>query len=361
VVRHVYLHIPFCTHICPYCAFAKTRNLTADIDRYFEGLRREIEWAVNEFSLEPVTTFWGGGTPTALGLKRMKELFSQWPWPWGKEFTVEANPMTISRKKADLMISSGVNRISLGVQAFDDPTLKTLGRTHDAGGVRGTVDILRQAGFQNINIDLMFNVPGQTREQWMKSLEETMTLEPEHISTYSLTYELDTEFFDRLQRGEWKDDEAKGFEFYMLAMDLLEAGGWKQYEISNFARDGREALHNWSIWQGEDYLGLGTGAVTTSNGKRWSNPGTVEEYAGLDFANRWKNAQPEIINPETRCRELLMLAFRTREGIDPGVFPLDSEKVGDLMDEGYIKMNEKRLVLTRRGRTVADEVIGELM
>lgn len=361
MIRHVYLHIPFCTHICPYCAFAKTRNLTGDIELYFQGLDREITWAAEEFVVEPETTFWGGGTPTALSLKKLESLFARWPWAWGGEFTVEANPMTVSAKKADLLRHAGVNRISLGVQAFDGPTLQTLGRTHDAAGVQETVRILRASGFRNINIDLMFNVPGQTRRQWIDSLKEAMALEPEHLSTYSLTYELDTEFFQRLQRGEWNDDEAQGAEFYLLAMDMLENEGWQQYEISNFARPGKEALHNRAIWQGQDYLGLGTGAVSTVNGKRWTNPGSVAAYAQVDFAARWESDPMEPIDAGTRQKEHLILGLRTREGIESTDPVLDPEKVGDLVAEGYLEQHGHRVVLTRRGRTVADEVIGELL
>jgi oxygen-independent coproporphyrinogen-3 oxidase len=361
VVRHVYLHIPFCTHICPYCAFAKTRNLTADIEIYFQGLEKEIEWAKRCFSVEPVTTFWGGGTPTALGLKRLEELLAGWPWSWGEEFTVEANPMTISERKAELLVRSGVNRVSLGVQAFDNSTLKTLGRTHDAAGVQKTISTLRAAGIENINIDLIFNVPGQTRAQWTDSLEAAMALEPEHISTYSLTYELDTEFFERLQKGEWKDDEVKGSEFYLLAMDRLEAGGWRQYEISNFSRPGKEARHNGAIWQGQDYLGLGTGAVSTIAGKRWKNPHGVAAYEQVDFENRLISGTLEVVDAAIQGKEKLMMGLRTREGIDPTAYTIDASRAQDLIAEGYLEMNGRRLWLTRRGRTVADEVIGELL
>lgn len=361
MIRHLYLHIPFCTHICPYCAFAKTRNLTADIDLYFQGLGREMAWAREFFPVEPETTFWGGGTPTALSLKKLESLFAAWPWSWGGEFTVEANPMTISAPKADLLLRSGVNRISLGVQAFDKSTLNTLGRTHDADGVRRTIEILRAAGSRNINIDLMFNVPGQTRQQWIDSLETAMDLEPEHVSTYSLTYELDTEFFQRLERGEWKDDEMQGAEFYRLAMDKLEAGGWRQYEISNFSRPGYEARHNRSIWQGQDYLGLGTGAVSTVGGRRWTNPGSVAAYAEMDFHARWRSGSMEEIDDGIRRQERLMLGLRTTDGMEVSEVPAPAETIRDLVTEGYLEISGSRMKLTRRGRSVADEVIGELL
>jgi len=360
VIRHLYLHIPFCTHICPYCAFAKTRNLSGEIRLYLGALDRELSWARDRYGVEPETTFWGGGTPTALGVSQLKRILESWPWSFGEEFTVEANPLTISEAKAHLLLESGVNRISLGVQAFDTPTLRTLGRTHDAGGVRKTMDILRRAGFENINIDLIFNVPGQGRDPWEASLEEAMRLEPEHVSTYSLTYELDTEFFRRLQSGEWKDDEARGFEFYMMAMERLEAGGWAQYEISNFARPGRESRHNRAIWEGRDYLGLGVGAVSTVAGERWKNPPTVQDYAAREFG-RPGALEAEFLTENVQSFEKRMLGMRTREGIDWREAGLDPGRISDLVGEGYVARDADRLHLTRKGRAVADEVIGELI
>jgi oxygen-independent coproporphyrinogen III oxidase len=356
-VRHVYVHIPFCTHICPYCAFVKVRNVPSELRGFLEALRREAEWAAGNFDVRPRTVFFGGGTPSALGVAHWRELASWWPFrAAGAEVTVEANPLTISADKAAVLRDFGVTRVSLGVQAFDAGTLRTLGRTHDAEGVRRTMGILRRAGFDNVNIDLMFNVPGQTRGDWRGTLREALALEPEHVSAYSLTYEEDTEFFDRLRTGQWRDDEDCGREMYGEAMEALEAAGFVHYEISNFARPGRFSAHNLACWRGRDYLGLGPGAVSTVAGRRWRNTGDNRAYVDGWAAGGRAPVEQEEVAGETRRREELMLRLRTRFGVGESVLSGQGERARELSAEGLIALERGRWRLTRRGRAVADSV-----
>jgi len=201
---------------------------------FLPALEREIQFVCEHLPLELETVFFGGGTPSALSVSQLETMSSFWPWKHVPEFTLEANPMTISARKAEKLQELGVNRISLGVQAFDESSLKTLGRTHRAPDVVSTVQRLRQSGFQNINIDLMFALPGQSLETWQASLQQTLELEPEHISLYELTYEEDTEFLERLETGKLKI-ESTGRVMHEWAIETLESYGFEHYEVSNFA------------------------------------------------------------------------------------------------------------------------------
>lgn len=356
MIRHLYLHIPFCTHICPYCAFAKTRNLSAQIKVYLGALRQEMDWARKQFQVHPDTIFWGGGTPTALSPTQLEELFQYWPWQAEREFTIEANPETITSKKADLLLKKGITRVSLGVQAFDQATLQTLGRTHERSTVKRVMKILRDSGHQNISIDLMFNVPGQREDQWVQSIEQAIELNPEHLSTYNLTYEEDTEFYEKLSSGQWQDDDEKGNEFYHLVMERLDAAGYRQYEISNFAKPGYECLHNQSIWEGHDYLGLGTGAVSTISNQRRKNPGQIDAYAQHVASGMGAWEENEVIDEGKREEEQILLGLRTSQGIPFQIISGHAETVDDLRQEGYILNQSGQITLTRKGRVVVDEI-----
>lgn len=352
---HLYLHVPFCTHICPYCAFAKEKNLLPAMQAFLPALKREIAWAQREFTPAPRTVFWGGGTPTALSVAQLEDLFAAWPWWGAEEFTVEANPLTISPRKAAVLRAAGVNRISLGVQAFDDDALALLGRTHRRADIAATVAVLRNAGFDNLNIDLMFSLPGQTLEQWTSTLHEALALRPDHISTYNLTYEEDTEFLRRFKRGEFRQEEATNRALAEAAMDLLESAGYVQYEISNFARPGFESAHNRAIWQGNDYLGLGPSAVSTVGEQRWKNDPQTLVYAQALATTGEPPRQFEPLDETLRRQERTILALRTRDGLEAGPWRAHPT-VPDLVAEGLLEEADGRLRLTRSGKLVADSV-----
>ncbi len=194
------------------------------------------------------------------------------------EWTLEMNPATVSLEKATALRELGVSRISMGVQSWDDALLKVLGRVHHAAQAERSYEILREAGFTNVNLDFMFAVPTQTREQWRSTLEKTIALAPEHISAYCLTYEEDTSFYQRFQSGEYRPDEGWDADLFELTMDLLGGGGYAQYEISNYARPGRECDHNLAYWTARDYLGLGPSAFSTAGARRWQNVPDTTTY-----------------------------------------------------------------------------------
>src|SRR5438094_2585747 len=235
-IRHIYVHIPFCAHICPYCAFYKDLLDRSQTSRFCEALLRELELHESRRQtgdrrslLRPSTIYFGGGTPTALNIAQLELLLhgfhERLELSRLVEWTMEANPGSVSPRKASLLKKFAVNRISLGVQSWDDELLKLLGRDHNARQAEESFWVLRAAGFANINVDLMFGLPGQTAEQWRSTLERTIALEPEHISTYCLTYEEDTEFFLRQARGEFRADSDREAEFFEMTMSILSAKG----------------------------------------------------------------------------------------------------------------------------------------
>ena len=261
-IRHLYFHIPFCPKLCPYCCFYVEVGSQNKTTAFLDALLREVENHAAE--LQPRTIYFGGGTPSALTCEQLDYLFSglreRLDFSALEEWDLEANPATIRADKAALLQKHGVTRLSLGVQSWDDGLLKTLGRVHSAAQAEKTFHLLRDAGFTNLNIDLMFSVPGQTPEQWRATLEKTIALEPEHISSYCLTYEEDTDYFRKLLGGEYRQDVELDATFFETTMDTLNAAGFSQYEISNYARPGHESRHNQAYWLGADYLGFGPSA-----------------------------------------------------------------------------------------------------
>lgn len=357
LIEHLYVHIPFCTHICPYCAFYKTKNSLPEMKGFLVALKQELLWATEHFDIKPKTLFWGGGTPSALSLSQLEELFAIWPWTDGNaEFTLEANPSTISKDKAKLLLDSGVNRISLGVQSFDEASLKLLGRTHTEKQVFRTMETLREAGFSNINIDLMFALPGQPLQNWNNSLEKATLLSPAHISTYNLNYEEDTEFFSRLQTGVWQIDQDQERDFFFYAADFLRERGYHQYEISNFAHPGYEARHNLACWKGKDYLGLGPSACSTLGKKRWQNVSDIRQYITSTQIHGFPEHAVERLSSEQKRSERLILGLRTVQGVPKNEIRHRTQIIRDLTRERLIEQKNGFISLTHNGRLVADSV-----
>jgi len=269
------------------------------------------------------------------------------------------NPATVSLEKAAALLARGVNRVSMGVQSWDDGLLQTLGRVHNAAQAERSYRILREAGVPNINLDLIFGIPGQTVTQWQESLQRTITLGPDHISAYCLTYEEDTEFFERFTRGEYAPEEGRDAGFFEEAMDALAAAGYAQYEISNYAKPGAESLHNLAYWNGDDYAGLGPSAFSTRAGRRWRNVADTSSYIARVEAGEPLPDFAEDVPEALRAAEQTAFALRTAGGISPdGADPI---KLAALESHGLVTRSNDRVVLTRRGRLVADEVAAELL
>ncbi len=357
-IRHLYVHIPFCPKVCPYCSFYKEASDRNKTQRFLDAVLAELDARLETSALKPETIFFGGGTPSALSTPQLEFLLSglrkRLDLSALKEWTLEMNPATVSLEKARVLRDLGVNRISMGVQSWDENLLTVLGRVHSREQAERSYAILREAGFENVNLDLIFAVPTQTREQWRSTLEKTISLCPDHISAYCLTYEEDTAFFSRFQRGEYQQDEGWDAELFEMTMDLLTAAGFGQYEISNYAQLGRECRHNLAYWLGANYLGLGPSAFSTIGGRRWKNIPDTATYCDAILTRQNAEAFSEELTPEIRAGEQAAFSLRTNQGIARDVSAPWSSTMEQYAADGFLTEENDRYILTRRGKLVAD-------
>jgi len=364
MVRHLYFHIPFCPKLCPYCSFYVETGASAaknKTQRFLDAILCEVEKQSARFFIQPQTIYFGGGTPSMLSISQLAHLLdgllSRLTTGSAVEWTFEINPATVTADKAKLLRDFGVNRISIGAQSFDDAVLRTLGRTHNSAQTERTFYILREAGFENVNVDLMFAVPGQTRVQWQHSLEKTIALKPEHVSAYCLTFEEDTEFFRKLGTGEFSRNENRDADFFETTIDALGAAGFAHYEISNYAKPGRESLHNFAYWSGADYLGFGPSAFSTVGLRRWQNVCDSEKYAAQIFGGESPISFEENLDAKTKRGEIVAFGLRTNRGVSADALAPWSTEMRDLWELGFLKKTaDDRVALTRRGKLMADSV-----
>lgn len=328
--------------------------------RFLDALLREVEESTERYNVVPKTIYFGGGTPSSLSISQLETLLTglkdRLDLSELSEWTFEINPATVSPEKARTLRALGVNRISMGVQSWDNAILKTLGRIHNAEQAEQTYHILREAGFDNISIDLMFAVPGQTREQWRHTLEKTIALHPEHISAYCLTYEEDTEFFRKLQTRVFSQDQDWDADLFEAVMDTLAAAGYIQYEISNYALPGRESAHNFSYWQAADYLGFGPGAFSTVGERRWQNIADTAAYTDRILSGTAPATFEEVVNSTTRTGEMIAFSLRTNLGVPDAMLAPWRNEVKEFHDLGFLQYEGSQVILTRKGKLMADSV-----
>lgn len=360
---HLYLHIPFCHHLCPYCGFYKhTPGKLANRD-FVDAVLAEADRR-GASSLAPKTVYLGGGTPSLLSptlLERLlRGLAERFDFSQVAEYTMEANPATYDLEKAQLMRQLGVDRISLGVQSFQTSVLQTLGRDHSPDDAIAAFETLREAGFENLSLDLMFSIPGQDLSLWHADLDQALALAPEHFSAYNLTYEEDTEFLTKHQQGELDSDEDRDATLFHAAIDRLEGAGYAHYEVSNYARPGFESRHNRAYWAGADYLGLGPGAVSTMNGERWKTLPDTAAYVRAVQAGIDTRVEIEILSPEDRRLEAVAMRLRTREGVPLDLLPTP-DPLQSLIEEGWVVVENDHVRLTRDGKALADPIAGMLV
>ncbi len=359
-IRHLYLHIPFCARICPYCAFYKELLDRSQTERFCAAILSELELHMQDRHLLPSTIYFGGGTPSALTTSQLELLLGGFRERLDlsalSEWTVEANPGSVSARKAALLREFGVNRISLGVQSWDEKLLKILGREHTGPQAKSSFSILRAAGFTNINVDLMFGLPGQSMAQWRSTLEKTIGLQPEHISAYCLTYEEDTEFFLRQKRGELHADPDVDAGFFEMTMSILENAGYEHYEISNYARAGFSSAHNRAYWAGEDYLGLGPSAFSTRGLRRWQNVSDYRNYADRTLSGESAIATTEQLTPEMKRAERIAFSLRTGEGIPRELLQPWPKETQEFVALGLLRQSNGNFTLTTAGKSLADSV-----
>ena len=364
--RHLYIHIPFCHRICPYCSFYKHTPGATDMTRFVDALLAELDTARKTIPLDLTTIYFGGGTPTALSETHLDRLLAglqdRLDLSHLTEFGMETNPRTVTPSKAAMMRRRGVSRVSLGIQSWDPATLKTLGRDHAPADAEETWRALQSAGFDSLNIDLMFSIPGQSMETWRATLEHTLSLNPDHISAYNLNYEEDTDFFRRLQSGEFREDNDRDAEQFYQALDLLESAGFEHYEISNYAKPGKRSHHNESYWLGEDYLGIGPGAFSTIDSQRWRNVEDTTAWIERTLSGQSTTESHESLTPEQRRIERFGLELRTRTGLPRDLIHAEQLKMLDILAaEGLLKLSPTHLRLTRAGKPLVDSVAIALM
>jgi oxygen-independent coproporphyrinogen-3 oxidase len=362
----VYVHVPFCARACDFCAFYQEAPRRGDIDRYLAGISREAAAALDGRPVD--TVFWGGGTPGLLpagDLCRLGEaLLARLPQP-PKEWSVEMAPSAVKPDKAAALRELGVNRISMGVQSFDDALLDKLGRQHHAAQIYRAWETLREAGFDNINLDLMFALPGQSREQWLADLNEAIRLGPEHLSTYCLTFEEDTALWVKLSQGKLRRDVPQEAELYQLSWETLEAAGYAQYEVSNFARPGHACIHNLNTWKMTEWIGLGPSAASQFGGRRYANVANLDQW--LEGINHDTPARVDEVEltPAILAADTLIFGLRMNAGVDLARLARDWPDLDlspvrpwaqSLADEGLALLDGDTLRLTPQGRLLADRV-----
>ena len=315
--RAAYLHVPFCAHRCGYCDFTLVAGRDDLTDDYLRAMSRELSSLERPREID--TLFFGGGTPTHLTPKHLAELLTltrEWfTLAPGYEWSVEANPFGLTDEKIELLADAGVNRISLGVQSFDADALKLLERDHREADVVTAVERIRRR-IENVGLDLIFGVPGQSLELWRETLRKGVTLRPTHLSTYGLTFEKGTAFWTRREKGvlcQLPDELER--DMYAATMEDLAAAGFEHYEISNFARPGFRCRHNQTYWQAIPYFGFGPGAARYINGIRSSNHRSTTTWIKRVLAGESAQGMTEELLPEHRAREALVLGLRQLDGV----------------------------------------------
>jgi oxygen-independent coproporphyrinogen-3 oxidase len=359
-IQHLYAHVPFCAAVCHYCAFYSESGRADAMGPYADAVCREIEMRAE--LLKPETIFFGGGTPSLLPIahvsKILQKIREKIPLDALREWTFEANPATISAEKARLYREFGVNRISFGVQTFDENLLDAIGRVHSVPQILSSYEKIRAAGFENVNLDLMFGLPGQTLESWRDSLRRAIELQPEHISVYCLTLEEDTEFWAAFKKGLIVPNEETETAMYETAIELLESAGFRHYEIANFAKKGRECAHNIAYWTGKNYIGLGPSAFSTVENRRWQNVPDINRY--IEAVQNGKSAVifEEKLSPRTREAERAAFGLRMMDGVSAESVRRDEwqPRLRELIEAQLVCWRGDRLQLTQRGKRFADLV-----
>lgn len=342
----VYLHIPFCSHRCDYCAFATWTDRHHLIGEYLDALRQDIARAAAGGMPLATSVFVGGGTPTQVPAAELAAVIASIPVAPDAEITVECNPDDVDVDSMLALAAGGVNRISLGVQSTVPSVLAALGRRHRPDHVETAVAAVRAAGIPQLNLDVIYGAAGETLEQWAETIRTAVTLSPTHVSAYGLTVEAGTPL--ALEPERYPDDDLQA-DMYELADDVLTAAGLANYEVSNWAVPGFECRHNQVYWRQGDYLGFGSAAHSHRAGRRWWNVRTPERYIAAVGAGETTEASGETLDPDTRRVEGLQLALRTREGVPASA--IDTDGLDDL-----VETDGERVVLTRRGRLLANEV-----
>lgn len=370
-MRGLYIHIPFCEQKCAYCDFLSFPGYQEkNKARYIEALCKEMRLRLTDVWQMPDTIFIGGGTPTALSAAQLKMLLDTLEQCVDlsvvKEFTVEANPGTVDDEKLSVLLAGGVNRLSFGVQSFDDVLLKRIGRIHTANEAEKAFCLARRAGFRNINLDLMYGLPGQTEVQWRHTVERAISLEPEHLSLYQLIPEPSTLLVRQMEAGVVPPvDEDGAAEWFEMQRDWLKVAGYHQYEISNYAREGYDSKHNQLYWNLDNYLGLGLGATGWMRPVRRSNTSSFQDYLSALEAGCCPSVDEEQLARDEQMSESVFMALRMNRGLGRARFQslygvdvaaVFNEAICEGIDKGWLVLDKETLYLTNDGRRMGNWV-----
>lgn len=367
-MKGLYVHIPFCIKKCNYCDFNSSAAPDDLKERYIESLICEMGKYKGE---ECDTVYIGGGTPTSLKAELLEKVLfgirDNFKISQVAEFTVEMNPKTADMEKLKLMRDSGVNRLSVGVQSFCDNELRALGRVHTAEDAKEAIQLAKKAGFSNISIDLMSAVPYQTKESFAKSLDAAISQNPEHISCYSLILEEGTPLFNAVKMGEVTlCDEDTERELYDYGVDTLEKNGHFRYEISNFAKKGKESRHNLKYWNMEEYIGIGLSAHSFLGGVRFSDTDSMEEYNNHHF----ESGKKEILTKEDMMSEFMFLGLRKTEGVSKKAFfdrfgedmtSVFQKPIERFLKMGFLLEENGKIRLSREAVSVSNQIMCEFI
>lgn len=371
----LYLHVPFCRTRCHFCAFTLQIHREDRVQRYLDSLAREIRLHAEQRSLggrRLDTVYFGGGTPTTLSVPQLLGVLGQVRDRFGvndaAEVSVEAHPDTVTEQGLRALAEAGVNRISFGAQSMNDDELLQIGRRTSGDRTRAAVAMARAAGFSNINLDLIYGVPGQTLDGWLATLDDILSLKPAHLSCYALTVEEKTRLHVDVRRGDAAEPDASlQNEMEDAAAGRLSEAGFTRYEISNYCRPGHACRHNLLYWQGHDYLGLGPSAQSYLDGRRFGNVESLDAYSSMLEAGGLPIASSETLSADQRLRERLVFGLRLIEGVDQCLLrhePPDRawrQTLDQLTRRGLLEERAGRVRLTEAGRRFADSVAVELI
>ncbi|ASV68940.1 MULTISPECIES: radical SAM family heme chaperone HemW [Cytobacillus] len=371
MIQAAYLHIPFCEHICHYCDFNKVFLKGQPVDEYLQYLDKEMEITMNSSDYAPFKTiFVGGGTPTALNEKQLatflESIRKRLPLAGEYEFTFEANPGDLSYEKLKLLYDYGVNRLSLGVQTFNDQLLEKIGRVHRAKDVYQSVESAKKAGFKNMSIDLIYSLPTQTMADFQETLTTSFQLDVQHYSAYSLIIEPKTVFYNLMRKGKLhtpgEDVEAA---MYELLMEKMKENGFEQYEISNFSKPGFESKHNLTYWNNEAYFGFGAGAHSYVEGYRRSNYGPLKKYMEPLDQNELPIMDKHEVTKKEKMEEEMFLGLRKTQGVsmkefkdkyDIDIMEVFREELLGHEQKSLLEIKGDSIQLTKQGRLLGNEV-----
>jgi oxygen-independent coproporphyrinogen III oxidase len=360
----LYIHVPFCRSKCPYCGFYSIASLSL-VPRWLEALKKEIELYQGQFDAPFDSLYLGGGTPTVLTLTQlnniMDHLFKCHQFIEGTEITIEANPGDIDRKKAIGLKNMGFNRVNLGVQSFKDDELKFLGRRHSGREAGEAIEGMRAAGFENLGVDLIYGLKGQTLEGWRDNIEKALIFSPEHISCYELSIEKGTLFSSMKDKGQLPlPDQDIEESFFLTTSEFLENRGYIHYEISNFARgEAFYSRHNRKYWDRTPYLGLGPSAHSFDGASRWWNRRSVRGYCEALEKSESAVEENEVLSEEQVVMESVSLGLRTRWGFDQRLIQDSAElkkNIAMLIDTGFIRVEGDMIIPAKKGFLIADHL-----